>query len=57
VNNNTADYLLASDPILWSITHFNGTWFGHLTSNIVETINRVLKLDQELPITLLLAAI
>jgi hypothetical protein len=57
VNNDAADYLLASDPTLWSVAHFNGTRFGHLTSNIVETVNRVLKLDRELPITLLLAAI
>jgi hypothetical protein len=39
------------------VAHFDGTRFGHLTSNIVESINRVLKLDRELPITLLLAAI
>jgi hypothetical protein len=57
MNNNTANYLLASDPTLWSIAHFNGTRFSHLTLNIVETVNRVLKLDRELPITLLLAVI
>jgi hypothetical protein len=39
------------------VAHFDGTRFSHLTSNIVESINRVLKLDQELLITLLLAAI
>jgi hypothetical protein len=45
VNNDAADYLLVSDPTLWSVAHFNGTRFGHLTLNIVETVNRVLKLD------------
>ena len=57
MNNNATDYLLASDPTLWSIIYFNGTQFGHLTSNIIKTVNRVLKLDRELPITLLLIVI
>jgi hypothetical protein len=57
INNDAADYLLASEPTLWSVAHFDGTRFSHLTSNIIESVNRVLKLDQELPITLLLAVI
>jgi hypothetical protein len=39
------------------VAHFNGARFSYLTLNIVESINRVLKLNQELLITLLLAAI
>jgi hypothetical protein len=39
------------------MAHFNGTWFSHLTLNIIESVNRVLKLDRELLITLLLAII
>jgi hypothetical protein len=37
------------------VTHY--TWFGHLTLNIIKSVNRVLKLNRELLITLLLAVI
>jgi hypothetical protein len=39
------------------MAYFNGTRFGYLTLNIIKSINRVLKLDRELLITLLLAII
>jgi hypothetical protein len=56
-NNNAADYLLASKPSLWAKAHFNGTWFGHNTFNVVESVNKTLKLDRELPILQLLDAL
>jgi len=49
-NNNAADYLLDSNPSLWAKAHFDGTCFGHNTSNVVESINKTLKLDYELPV-------
>lgn len=57
VNNKAADYLILSDPRLWSVAHFVDCRFGHLTSNIVETVNKGLKLDRELPIVQLLDAL
>ena len=42
---------------LWAIAYFVGTRFGHLTSNIVESVNKGLKLDRELPIVQLLDAL
>jgi hypothetical protein len=47
-NNDAADYLLDSNPSLWAKAHFDGTRFGHNTSNVVESINKTLKLDREL---------
>jgi hypothetical protein len=56
-NNDAANYLILSDPCLWAVAHFVGTRFGHLTSNIVESVNKGLKLDRELPIVQLLDAL
>jgi hypothetical protein len=50
INNLTTQYLLNSQPKLWAKAHFKRTRFGHNTSNVVKSINKVLKLDQELPI-------
>jgi hypothetical protein len=49
-NNDAADYLLDSNPSLWAKAYFDGTRFGHNTSNVVESINKTLKLDRELPV-------
>jgi hypothetical protein len=56
-NNDAADYLLASKPSLWAKAHFDGTRFGHNISNVVESVNKTLKLDRELPILQLLDAL
>jgi hypothetical protein len=49
-NNNAADYLLDSNPSLWAKAYFDGTRFSHNTSNVIESINKTLKLDRELPV-------
>jgi hypothetical protein len=45
---------LEVQPELWAKAHFVGSRFGHDTSNVVESVNRNLKLDRELPIVQLL---
>ena len=57
INELAAQYLLDAQPKLWAKSHFVRTRFGHNTSNVVESINRVLKLDRELPILQLLDAL
>jgi hypothetical protein len=47
-NNDAADYLLDSNPSLWAKAYFNGTCFGYNTSNVVESVNKTLKLNREL---------
>jgi hypothetical protein len=54
VNPLAAQYLLNAQPEMWARAHFQGTRFGHDTSNVVESINKVLLIDRELPIVLLL---
>src|SRR6266536_4682278 len=54
VNPLTAQYLLDAQPELWAKAHFNGTRFGHDTSNVVESVNKTLRLDRESPIVILL---
>ena len=54
VNSAAALYLLTAQPELWAKSYFVGTRFGHDTSNVVESINKVLKLDRKLPILQLL---
>jgi hypothetical protein len=50
INSLAAQYLLDAQPELWAKAYFVSTCFGHDTSNVVESINKVLKLDRELPI-------
>jgi hypothetical protein len=57
INNETIDYLILLNPRLWAVAHFDGCRFGHLTSNIVEAVNKGLKLDRELPVIQLLDAL
>jgi hypothetical protein len=52
-----AAWLRAIDPRKWARAHFPRRRFGHDTSNIVESVNKVLKQDRELPVTALLNAI
>jgi hypothetical protein len=53
-SNKAADYLLDIDPGLWAKAYFIGTRFGYNTSNVIETINKTLKLKRELLIIELL---
>ncbi len=57
VNPAAAGYLRSIDPTLWAVAHFPGTRHGHLTSNIAESVNKVLREDRTLSITDLLDAI
>jgi transposase-like protein len=54
VNPLAAQHLLNAQPEMWARAHFQGTQFGHDTSNVVESINKVLLIDRELPIVSLL---
>jgi len=45
-----ADYLTIIDKALWVTAFFPGQCYGHKTSNIVESMNKVLKQERELPI-------
>ena len=49
-----ADYLINIDKALWVTAFFPGSCYGHKTSNIVESMNKVLKQEGELPILELL---
>jgi transposase-like protein len=50
-------YLRAIPADIWASAHFPGTRQGHLTSNIVESVNKLLREDRNLSITDLLNAI
>ena len=52
-----AKYLENAHPHTWAEARFSGRRYGHDTSNIVESVNKTLKLDQELPILELLDTI
>lgn len=52
-----ATYLAAQDPSKWVEFLFRGRRYGHDTSNIVESLNQVLRFDRELPIVELLDAL
>jgi hypothetical protein len=57
VNTAAAEYLRSITASLWSSAHFLGTWYGHLTSNIAELVNKILREDRRMSITELLNAI
>jgi hypothetical protein len=57
VKPEATEYLRAIDLTLWATAHFPGTRYGHLTSNIAESVNKVLREDRVLSITELLDAI
>lgn len=56
-NPAAALYLRAIPANMWASAHFPGTRQGHLTSNIVESVNKLLREDRSLSITDLLDAI
>ena len=45
-----ANYLTNINRALWVTAFFPGQSYGHKTSNIVESMNKVLKQERELPI-------
>lgn len=49
-NAAAADYLSKIDKTLWVTAFFGGRLYGHKTSNIVESMNHVLRPQRELPI-------
>jgi len=49
-NPAAADYLQSINPALWVTAFFPGQNYGHKTSNIVESMNRLLKSERELSI-------
>jgi hypothetical protein len=57
LNPAAAEYLQSIDSTLWAVAHFPGTRHGHLTSNIAESVNKILREDRTLSITELLDAI
>jgi hypothetical protein len=57
INPGAAEYLRAIEPTLWAVAHFPGTRHSHLTQNIAESVNAILKEDRTLSITDLLNAI
>ena len=57
VKKKAEEYLRNVDPQLWAESHFPSRRYGHDTSNIVESLNNILKLDRELNIIELLDTI
>jgi hypothetical protein len=57
INIAAKEYLQAIDPVLWAVAYFSMTLYGHLTQNIAESVNAILKDDCTLSITDLLDAI
>ena len=57
INAAAEEYLRAIDPALWAVVHFPGMQYDHLTQNIAESVNVILKDDHTLSITDLLNAI
>jgi hypothetical protein len=57
LNPAAAQYLRSIPVELWAVAHFPGTRHGHLTSNIAESVNKILREDRTLSITELLDAI
>jgi hypothetical protein len=57
INLAAKEYLQAIDPVLWAVAYFPKTRYGHLTQNIAESVNAILKNDRTLSITDLLDAI
>jgi hypothetical protein len=57
VNPAAAEYLCSIPAELWAVAHFPGTRYSHLTSNIAESVNKILCEDRLLSITELLDTI
>lgn len=57
ISASTAEYLEAIDPTTWAEAYVPVCRFGHDTSNVVEPVNSVLKLDRELDVLSLLNSI
>jgi hypothetical protein len=57
INQRTANYLEKLDPGLWATPFLRAKWYGHSTSNIVESVNGHLVAERKLPILDFLYAI
>src|SRR5204862_7864886 len=58
VNPHSVEWLLShADPKHWAEVYFPGRRFGHLTSNIAESLNSWLSRVRELPLYPMLEAI
>jgi transposase-like protein len=57
IKEAAATYLEQALPETWAEAWFLGRRYGHDTSNIVESVNKTLKLERELPIVELLDSI
>ena len=57
LNLGAANYLHNIDPQLWVTAYYKGSYWGHKTSNVVESTNKVFREDRELPILSLLNTI
>jgi hypothetical protein len=57
INLAVKEYLQAINPVLWAVAYFPKTRYGHLTQNIAESVNAILKDDRTLSITDLLDVI
>lgn len=54
VNPRAYEYISSIDPRTWATAHFPVARFGHLTSNVAESVNKVVREDRGLPVTDLL---
>ncbi len=50
-------YLCGAEPERWALAKFRGRRYGHDTSNIAESFNKLIRSDRELPIVELLDAL
>lgn len=50
LNSGAAEYLVKIKLSLWVTAHYTSQYFGHKTSNVVKSMNKVLKGNQELSI-------
>src|ERR1700722_13997441 len=57
IKEAAATYLEQALPKTWAEAWFPSRRYGHNTSNIVESVNKTLKLERELPIVELLDSI
>jgi zinc finger SWIM domain-containing protein 3 len=49
LKNSAGQYVAAIAPALYAVSYFPGRRYGHLTSNVVESINSTFREERELP--------
>ena len=57
INAKSAPLISHADPKYWANVYFEGRRYGHMTSNIAESLNSWLLLARELPILAMLKMI